>query len=121
MAQTSVIVLTLVFGSVAAMLLTLTSALIALAGGMMLLTLGAGVTGVLTAVRDAGSTITRGHSLYSVNGKAAAFLLYGSLPAWRASAPVGAADRRRAPREWSRAIAPGVRNRRAGDCPDPRD
>jgi putative drug exporter of the RND superfamily len=38
------IVLTLVFGSVAAMLLTLISALIALAGGLMLLTLGAGVT-----------------------------------------------------------------------------
>jgi putative drug exporter of the RND superfamily len=42
----AVIVLTLVFGSVAAMLLTLISALIALAGGMMLLTLGAGVTAV---------------------------------------------------------------------------
>jgi RND superfamily putative drug exporter len=41
-----VIVLTLVFGSVAAMLLTLIGALIALAGGMMLLTLGAGVTAV---------------------------------------------------------------------------
>jgi putative drug exporter of the RND superfamily len=42
----AVIVLTLVFGSVAAMLLTLISALIALAGGMMLLTLGAGLTTV---------------------------------------------------------------------------
>jgi putative drug exporter of the RND superfamily len=42
----AVIVLTLVFGSVAAMLLTLISALIALAGGMMLLTLGAGVTAI---------------------------------------------------------------------------
>jgi len=40
----AVIVLTLAFGSVSAMLLTLISALIALAGGMMLLTLGAGVT-----------------------------------------------------------------------------
>ncbi len=40
----AVIALTLVFGSVAAMALTLISALIALAGGMMLLTLGAGVT-----------------------------------------------------------------------------
>jgi RND superfamily putative drug exporter len=40
----AVIVLTLVFGSVAAMLLTVISALIALGGGMMLLTLGAGVT-----------------------------------------------------------------------------
>jgi putative drug exporter of the RND superfamily len=42
----AVIVLTLVFRSVAAMLVTLISALIALAGGMMLLTLGAGVTTV---------------------------------------------------------------------------
>jgi len=42
----AVIVLTLVFRSVSAMLLTLISALIALAGGMMLLTLGAGVTAV---------------------------------------------------------------------------
>ena len=42
----AVIVLTLVFRSVAAMLITLISALIALAGGMLLLTLGAGVTTV---------------------------------------------------------------------------
>ena len=42
----AVIVLTLVFGSVSAMLLTLISALIALAGGMMLLTIGAGLTAV---------------------------------------------------------------------------
>jgi RND superfamily putative drug exporter len=42
----AVIVLTLVFGSLSAMLLTLISALIALAGGMMLLTLGAGLTAV---------------------------------------------------------------------------
>jgi putative drug exporter of the RND superfamily len=42
----AVIVLTLVFRSVAAMLVTLISALIALAGGMMLLTLGAGATTV---------------------------------------------------------------------------
>jgi RND superfamily putative drug exporter len=42
----AVIVLTLVFGSVSAMLLTLISALIALAGGMMLLTIGAGLTTV---------------------------------------------------------------------------
>jgi peptidoglycan hydrolase-like protein with peptidoglycan-binding domain len=46
-------------------------------------TLGAGVSGVLTALRDPGTVISRGHSLYSVNGKAAAFLLYGALPAWR--------------------------------------
>jgi RND superfamily putative drug exporter len=42
----AVIALTLVFGSLAAMLLTLISALIALGGGMMLLTLGAGATSV---------------------------------------------------------------------------
>jgi RND superfamily putative drug exporter len=42
----AVIVLTLVFGSVAAMALTLISALVALAGGMMLLTLGAGATAI---------------------------------------------------------------------------
>jgi putative drug exporter of the RND superfamily len=42
----AVIVLTLVFGSVSAMLLTLISALVALAGGMLLLTLGAGLTTV---------------------------------------------------------------------------
>ena len=42
----AVIVLTLVFRSVAAMLVTLISALIALAGGMLLLTLGAGATTV---------------------------------------------------------------------------
>ncbi len=39
----AVIVLTIVFGSVSAMLLTLISSLIALGGGMMLLTLGAGI------------------------------------------------------------------------------
>ena len=42
----AVIVLTLVFRSVAAMLVTLISALIALAGGMLLLTIGAGATTV---------------------------------------------------------------------------
>ncbi len=42
----AVIVLTLVFGSVSAMLLTLISALIALFAGMMLLTLGAGITSI---------------------------------------------------------------------------
>jgi peptidoglycan hydrolase-like protein with peptidoglycan-binding domain len=46
-------------------------------------TLTAGVAGTLTALRDAGSTVTRGHSLYAVDGAAAAFLLYGELPAWR--------------------------------------
>ena len=46
-------------------------------------TLAAGVAGTLTALRDAGSKVTRGHSLYSVDGAPAAFLLYGELPAWR--------------------------------------
>ena len=31
--------------------------------------------------------ITRGHSLYDVDDEPAAFLLYGSLPAWRDFAP----------------------------------
>jgi peptidoglycan hydrolase-like protein with peptidoglycan-binding domain len=43
----------------------------------------AGVSGTLTALRDPGAVITRGHSLYEVDGEPAAFLLYGELPAWR--------------------------------------
>jgi hypothetical protein len=31
--------------------------------------------------------ITRGHSLYDVSDRPAAFLLYGSLPAWRDFTP----------------------------------
>jgi len=50
-------------------------------------TLSAGAAGVLTGLRDPGSVITRGHSLYDVNGAAAAFLLYGALPAWRDFTP----------------------------------
>jgi peptidoglycan hydrolase-like protein with peptidoglycan-binding domain len=46
-------------------------------------TLVAGVSGVLTGMRDPGSVVTRGHSLYEVDGAPAAFLLYGELPAWR--------------------------------------
>lgn len=46
-------------------------------------TLGAGVAGTLTWLRDPGSVVTRGHSLYAVDGAPAAFLLYGQLPAWR--------------------------------------
>jgi peptidoglycan hydrolase-like protein with peptidoglycan-binding domain len=45
--------------------------------------LAAGVAGTLTGLREPGSTVTRGHSLYAVDGAAAAFLLYGELPAWR--------------------------------------
>jgi multidrug efflux pump subunit AcrA (membrane-fusion protein) len=50
-------------------------------------TLVAGAAGTLTALRDPGDVITRGHSLYDVDDAAAAFLLYGSLPAWRDFAP----------------------------------
>jgi len=46
-------------------------------------TLTAGVAGTLTKLREPGSTVTRGHSLYAVDGAPAAFLLYGELPAWR--------------------------------------
>ena len=44
-------------------------------------------TGTLTALRDAGSVVTRGHSLYDVDDAPGAFLLYGALPAWRDFAP----------------------------------
>jgi peptidoglycan hydrolase-like protein with peptidoglycan-binding domain len=50
-------------------------------------TLAAGVSGTLTALRDPGSVISRGHSLYDVDGKHAAFLLYGALPVWRDFTP----------------------------------
>ena len=43
--------------------------------------------GTLTALRDPGSVVTRGHSLYSVDDEPAAFLFYGTLPAWRDFAP----------------------------------
>ncbi len=46
-------------------------------------TLSAGVAGTLTSLRDPAAEVTRGHSLYAVDGEAAAFLLYGELPAWR--------------------------------------
>ena len=46
-------------------------------------TLVAGVSGTLTGLREPGTVVTRGHSLYSVNGEPAAFLLYGALPTWR--------------------------------------
>ncbi len=50
-------------------------------------TLNAGAAGVLTRIPDPGSVITRGHSLYDVADKPAAFLLYGDLPAWRDFTP----------------------------------
>jgi peptidoglycan hydrolase-like protein with peptidoglycan-binding domain len=46
-------------------------------------TLSAAAAGVLTALRDPGSVVTRGHSLYDVDDEPAAFLFYGTLPAWR--------------------------------------
>ncbi len=46
-------------------------------------TLAAGVAGTLTGLREPGAVVTRGHSLYSVDGEPAAFLLYGALPTWR--------------------------------------
>ena len=50
-------------------------------------TLAAGVSGTLTALRDPGTIVTRGHSLYEVDGVPAAFLLYGAKPAWRDFSP----------------------------------
>jgi peptidoglycan hydrolase-like protein with peptidoglycan-binding domain len=50
-------------------------------------TLAAGAAGVVTHLRDPGSVVTRGHSLYDLDGKPAAFLLYGHLPAWRDFGP----------------------------------
>jgi peptidoglycan hydrolase-like protein with peptidoglycan-binding domain len=49
--------------------------------------LGSAVAGTLTRLPDEGSVITRGHSLYDVDNKPAAFLLYGDLPAWRDFVP----------------------------------
>jgi hypothetical protein len=53
--------------------------------------LRAGAAGTLTAIRAAGSVVRRGHSLYDVDDEPAAWLLYGSLPAWRDFTP-GMAD-----------------------------
>jgi peptidoglycan hydrolase-like protein with peptidoglycan-binding domain len=46
-------------------------------------TLAASAAGTLTGMREPGSVITRGHSLYDIDDEPAAFLLYGPLPAWR--------------------------------------
>src|SRR5262245_18468693 len=46
-------------------------------------TLSAGVAGTLTRLPDPGTVIHRGERLYSVDDKPAAWILYGSLPAWR--------------------------------------
>jgi peptidoglycan hydrolase-like protein with peptidoglycan-binding domain len=49
--------------------------------------LRAGASGTLTAIRESGSVVRRGHSLYDVEGEPAAWLLYASLPAWRDFTP----------------------------------
>jgi hypothetical protein len=49
--------------------------------------LRAGAAGTLTAIREPGSLVRRGHSLYDVDDEPAAWLLHGSLPAWRDFAP----------------------------------
>jgi membrane fusion protein, multidrug efflux system len=47
----------------------------------------AGVSGTLTHSRAPGVIVERGASLYEVDGKPTAFLLYGARPAWRALGP----------------------------------
>src|SRR4029079_12822249 len=49
--------------------------------------LTAGVAGTITRLPDPGTVVRRGPSLYEVDGAPAAWLLYGSLPAWRDFAP----------------------------------
>ena len=51
----------------------------------------ASAAGTLTAAPEPGAVVRRGRALYSVDGAPAAWLLYGSLPAWRDFAP-GMAD-----------------------------
>jgi peptidoglycan hydrolase-like protein with peptidoglycan-binding domain len=53
--------------------------------------LTAGATGTLTRMRSPGTVVRRGRWLYDVDGAHAAWLLYGSLPAWRDLGP-GIAD-----------------------------
>ncbi len=50
-------------------------------------TLVAGTTGTITRLRDLGAVVRRGQSLYDVDDAAAAWLFYGSLPAWRDFGP----------------------------------
>jgi peptidoglycan hydrolase-like protein with peptidoglycan-binding domain len=45
--------------------------------------LTAAADGTLTAIRDSGTVVRRGRSLYHVDDAPAAWLFYGSLPAWR--------------------------------------
>jgi peptidoglycan hydrolase-like protein with peptidoglycan-binding domain len=50
-------------------------------------TLVAGAAGTITRLPDPGTVVRRGHALYDVDDVPAAWLLYGSLPAWRDFAP----------------------------------
>ncbi|HEX2086714.1 MAG TPA: peptidoglycan-binding protein [Solirubrobacteraceae bacterium] len=47
-------------------------------------TLGAAAGGTLTAIRREATVVRRGQSLYSLDGRPAAFVLYGRVPAYRA-------------------------------------
>jgi len=49
--------------------------------------LTAGAAGTLTRLPQAGTVVRRGRSLYDVDGAPTAWLLYGSLPAWRGIGP----------------------------------
>ena len=49
--------------------------------------LRAGAAGTLTALPDSGEVLRRGASLYDVDDEPAAWLFYGSLPAWRDFTP----------------------------------
>jgi peptidoglycan hydrolase-like protein with peptidoglycan-binding domain len=50
-------------------------------------TIDVGATGTITRLRAEGSVVRRGRSLYSVDGRPAAWLLYGTLPPWRDFSP----------------------------------
>jgi hypothetical protein len=53
--------------------------------------LRAGAAGTITDLPDPGAVVRRGRPLYDLDGEPAAWVLYGSLPAWRDFAP-GMAD-----------------------------
>ena len=46
-------------------------------------TIGAAARGTLTRVRPEGSTVARGQSLYSIDAKATAYVMYGQVPMYR--------------------------------------
>jgi peptidoglycan hydrolase-like protein with peptidoglycan-binding domain len=49
--------------------------------------LAAGVSGTITRLPEPGDVVRRGERLYDVDGAPAAFLFYGTLPAWRDFTP----------------------------------